>query len=301
MTGPRPALVIGGAGAVGSLFAGLLAGDGDDVCVADRRAGGGPGARPGIRVIGADALQPDDALTAELQRADLVLLALPEEVALRCLPGLVPRLRPGALLVDVLSVKTGIAARLRDCAPQQPALSLNPMFAPSLGVEGRPVAAVVLHDHPAVQDFLGRLRGWGALPVELTADRHDRLAAATQALTHAAVLAAGSALHELGADVRELAAVGPPPHQLLLALLARILSGTPEAYWDVQAGNPYAGPARQALAAGVQRLDDLVRAGEEKPFQEFAGDLRQLLGGHLDGYAQSFTRAVAATTGKEAT
>ena len=56
----------------------------------------------------------------------------------------------------------------------------------------------------------------------MTADQHDRLAAASQALTHATVLAFGLALAELQVDVADLGRIAPPPHTTLLSLLARI-------------------------------------------------------------------------------
>ncbi|MCX6475640.1 prephenate dehydrogenase dimerization domain-containing protein, partial [Rhodococcus sp. (in: high G+C Gram-positive bacteria)] len=99
------------------------------------------------------------------------------------------------------------------------------------------------------------VRSWGASVAVMDADRHDRLAAATQVLTHASVLAFGVALAELGVSADELLAVAPPPHRTLLALLARVAGGEPEVYWDVQAGNPYAGATRKALFDATAQVD----------------------------------------------
>jgi prephenate dehydrogenase len=63
----------------------------------------------------------------------------------------------------------------------------------------------------------------------------------------------------------------------LLALLARITGGEPETYWDVQAANPYAARAREALAGAVRRLADIVESGDEAAF----GALLAQLGGRL--------------------
>ena len=56
-----------------------------------------------------------------------------------------------------------------------------------------------------------------------------------------------AALAELDIDIADLDRIAPPPHAALLSLLARITSGAPEVYWDVQAANPYAPAARHAL------------------------------------------------------
>lgn len=273
----------GGSGAVGALFTNLLAAEGVDVCVVDPEppAAGGP---PGVRHLKGDITAPARALRDELASTEMLLLAVPEPVALDAVRGIAGALPVQALLADTLSVKTRIAAAVAEHAPGHQAVSLNPMFAPSLGVEGRPVAAVVLRAGPLVASLLDLVTRSGGGVVRMDAERHDRLAAASQVLTHAAVLAFGHALSELSPDIRELAAVAPPPHATLLALLARIASGTPEVYWDIQSANPFAGDARDALARGVDRLRDLADGGEEVDFARHLDALSDTLGDQLPHY-----------------
>jgi prephenate dehydrogenase len=263
-------VVAGGAGAVGTLFVELLTAAGAEVHVADSAAG-------------ADITAPDALLAAELAVADVVVLAVPEPVALQALGPVAAALSPGALLVDTLSVKSRYAAAAAAVRSDVELLGLNPMFAPSLGFPDRPVAAVELRGGPRTGELLNLLTGAGARVVRVTADRHDRLAAATQALTHAAVLSFGAALAELGVTADELAALAPPPHATLLALLARIAGGTPEVYWDVQSANPFAETARDALRAGTATLAAAVGAGEAE-FTDLLSALRAVLGDRLPEY-----------------
>ena len=90
--------------------------------------------------------------------------------------------------------------------------------------------------------------------VEVDAAEHDRATATSQALTHAVVLAFGGALDRLDPPPAT-AMAAPPPHVLLRALLARIASGTPAVYHDIQVANPYAADARRALRAALDELD----------------------------------------------
>lgn len=221
-----------------------------------------------------------------MQRADTVVLALPERVALAAVPVLARKLRPGALLVDTLSVKTGIVSKLATHAAHLEAVSLNPMFAPDLGFEGRAVAAVVVHDGPRARGLLEVISRSGGRLAELSGDEHDRVAAVTQALTHAAVLTFGLALNELGLGIEELAALATPPHLTLLALLARITAGEPETYWHVQTGNPHAARARAALAAGLARLTDTTEHGTGTNFAAILENARDTLGSELETYTR---------------
>jgi prephenate dehydrogenase len=272
-------LVLGGAGAVGGMFVDLLLADGADVCVVDIRE-----PDRAVAFQRGDVSAPDPRLEAELRRADVVLLAVPEQVALAAVGRVAEALPEAALLADTTSVKSRIVAAVAECSRGLEAVSLNPMFAPSLGIAGRPVAAVVVQDGPRTQALLGLLRRHGGRVVEVGAEEHDRLTAATQALTHAAVLAFGLALDELDVDVPALRELAPPPHRTLLALLARIASGETETYWDVQAANPYAADARAALRGAARRLDRVVAAGDDAGFGATLERLRQKLGRDLTGY-----------------
>ncbi|MFD6323162.1 prephenate dehydrogenase/arogenate dehydrogenase family protein [Streptomyces sp. NPDC058442] len=277
MTGGR-ALVVGGAGAVGTLFAECLLGSGEEVAVVDTADTGGP---RGVRRTVGDITAVDDALAAELAGADLVVLAVPEPVALAALPGVAAHLRPDAVLVDTLSVKQTVTRAVREHAPGIQAVGLNPMFAPALGFTGRPVAAVVGTEGPGTDRLLRLVGSWGAVVVRVEAAEHDRLAGATQALTHAAVLGFGLALSQLGSPVAQLRSVAPPPATTLLALLARITSGAPEVYWDVQHANPEAAAARKALADGVRRIADAVEGGRAADFEAVLDEVRGCLGADL--------------------
>lgn len=278
------AVVIGGRGAVGSLVAGHLAGDGLAVLAVDRTPV--PRTSPTYDHTIGDILHPDDTLQQVLASASTVVLAVPESVALAWSTALAG---PGMLVVETLSVKSSFAAKIAETGIDGTALGINPMFAPALGMSGRPVAAVTHKGGPAVDAFLDRISSWGADVVRVDADRHDRLAAATQALTHASIMAFGAALSKLDVDGALVHAVAPPPARTALALLARISGGEPEVYRDVQAGNPYAVAARRALADAVRELDDTVDGGSE---QEFAALMKRAAAGVPDatGY-----RALCAT------
>lgn len=287
---PGPAfarcVVAGASGGVGRMFTDLLLGSGAEVTRVDLTASEGGG--PGPRDVTDDIRAPGPVTARAVTEADLVLLAVPEQVALDAVAPLAALMRPGALLADTLSVKSRMADRLRSAAPNVQAVGLNPMFAPSLPLPGRPVAAVTVTDGPAARAFLALVAGWGGRVVALDPGEHDTLTAVQQAATHAAVLSFGLALAELGPDTAVLRASAPPPHRTLLMLLARIASGPPEVYWDVQAGNPHADAARRAVGRGLERIGRAVAEGDEAAFEALVKELRTALGDpHRDELAQA--------------
>lgn len=270
MTALQQAVVVGGRGAVGALFADLLRDSGVTVTVVDRDPGDD-------EAIKGDITAPDTAVASAVAAADLVVLAVPEPVALRAVEPLAGLLRPGAVLADTLSVKSRLTARLTGFPAEVQRVGLNPMFAPDLGMAGRPVAAVVTRGGSGVDALLDLVRQWGGCAVHCTPDEHDATAAATQALTHAAVLSFGLALARMNVPADRLSATAPPPHLVLLALLARITNGRPEVYLDVQEANPHAARARHTLAEGLRTFAAAVEDGEAGVAAAF-GEIRALLG-----------------------
>lgn len=290
-TGTRtgPVVVIGGAGAVGAMMGKLFRDAGRDIVVVDHAA-----AQSSVGTyVRRDITAPDAALTRLLREADVVVLAVPEDVALAAVPNF-DVLCPESVLVDTLSVKSRFDAAVRDSDIACAAVGVNPMFAPSLDPHGRPVAAVTYRAGAGVDAVLATFAASGAAVVHLDADRHDRLTAFTQALTHASVLSFGLALAESGIDPADLVAVGTPPHLLSLALLSRISGGTPEVYWDVQSGNPFAEQARRGLADAVAHVNGVVTAGDDAGFARIMERTESALGIEADGLrttcAEMFTR-----------
>jgi prephenate dehydrogenase len=255
-------VVVGGRGAVGRLYVNLLCEEGT-VTVFDLIAAGGD-----RHSIQGDACALSAATQLELSEADLAVIALPESAALRALPGVAAQLPKGAAVADTLSVKSAVCPALARAADLHglEAVSLNPMFAPALGFAGRPVAVVNIASGPVTSRLRWLMEQAGARLVDVDAEVHDVAAASLQAATHAAILGFGQALTILGTPLETLVELAPPPHLALLALLARICSGAPEVYWDVQASNLHAAAARHALAEGITELDRL--AGE--PVEQFS-------------------------------
>ncbi|WAX76944.1 hypothetical protein [Streptomyces sp. KMM 9044] len=130
MSGFARSVVVGGSGAVGGMFTGLLREAGSRTLVVD--VAPPPEERDSCLV--ADVTAPGPELAAALGRADLVLLAVHEAVALKAVAPVTRLMRPGALLADTLSVRTGMAAELAAHAPGVEHVGLNPMFAPAAGM-----------------------------------------------------------------------------------------------------------------------------------------------------------------------
>lgn len=275
----QQAIILGAAGAMGNLFAHKLTESGYRVTGLDLRA-------PAVSndfaafIIG-DALKPSAAVLDALRAADILLIALPDAPALSAIASVQTNVRADAIVIDTLSVKAPVAAILQSTPSVAEYLSLNPMFAPSLGFAGQKIVAVKFRGGPRSTQFLEQLKTWGASIHERTAEEHDRACAVMQVATHALLLLLGRIVGDSGLDPKALLEIAPPPHRLSLALVARILSAAPEVYWDIQKDNPFAAETRKQIAAALADLDQIVGSNDPAAFSQMLAQMRQNLKAEL--------------------
>jgi prephenate dehydrogenase len=215
-----------------------------------------------------------------------VILALPEAAALTVLQEIRPWLSAATLVVDTLSVKSNLYQQVHALEIEGEYLSINPMFAPNLGFAQHTVLAVPFQSGDRTGDFLALLEEWGAIVQLLSADQHDRATAQLQSLTHAAILAFGLTLVKSGYDIDQLLAIAPPPHKMLLCLIARILSGSPDVYWDIQLSNPHAADMRMSLLESIRTIDTLIAQGSNSDFVDLFTSLQGLLADQNDSLTE---------------
>jgi prephenate dehydrogenase len=285
------ATVLGALGETGSLVSRSLIGSSIKVTEVDIRAR--------IHDSEADFLQADVVkvgpdLATQIQTADCIFLCLPEEVALVTAPALAARMAPGTLWVDTLSVKSNIVGLLQPHTDRLEILSINPMFAPALGWAGKAVGVVEISKGSKADFVKGLLLSWGASIELLTADEHDRVTAAVQVATHAAVISFGAALINLGYDPHAAMRLATPPHRLVLTLLHRIITQNPEVYWEIQHQHPHAAAARDSLISAIQKLNDDVKGGSKDSFHSLFSAVSSLLSQERETLARWSKEVLAA-------
>ena len=277
---PDTAVIVGGCGAIGTMFAGMMTGSDLHVVSVDRVEPSPEREIASVSYMTGNISAPNESIGRELARADMVMLALPEQVIRSSLGYVANAMRPGSLLVETSSVKSRVTSDMCAAAHRVEAIGLNPMFSPSAGADGRPVAVVTSHDGPIGRGLIQLMIEWGMVPVQVEAEYHDRITAATQVATHAAILALGLTLIDLDVDIEDLVKLATPPHMALLAMLARIVSAAPEVYWDIQAANPRAQLARQLLGENISELGALLAGEDEDGFVTSLGKIRGFLDPH---------------------
>ena len=265
------ACVVGGAGAVGSLFCELLLKEYSHVVALDLNCDGSS-QLDGIDYVKGDISDANSYVF--LQQAELILLALPGDPAIESIPSLNKLLKTGQCLIDTTSVKSNIVARMLELHPKFEVLSINPMFGPSLGFLNQSVACVEINKGPISERLMSLMRNEGATVVVMNAEQHDKCTAVTQVVTHAVILSFGLALGKINYNPDLAKPIWTPPFKTLLALLSRILCADSEVYRDIQSSNPFAQEARKSLSIGLKELSDNILSGKPEEFTELFEGLK---------------------------
>ncbi|PKH20735.1 chorismate mutase [Pseudomonas fluorescens] len=273
----RHAVVVGILGSIGQLLANQLsiAGysvTGIDIAVDDQSV------QPHT-VIQGDVLRPGNEIKQRLGDAQILVLALAQNVLSEALPQLLPSLRSDCLIVDTLSIKSEFADFVATLDVAQPMVGINPMFSGDLDPAGRPVAVVTYRDGDgdAVARLVEWLHSWPANVFQMTASEHDRTMAYLQTLGHALVMGMGLTLAESAAPLENLFELAPPPFKVMLALLARMTKNHPDVYWEIQSNNPYSQEIRSRMLAQLGKLDDRVNSGSRLDYHVSMAMLRNAL------------------------
>lgn len=181
----------------------------------------------------------------------VVILAVPVSemrgVALR----LAPHLRPGALVLDVGSVKVGPAAIMRETLPDHVEIvATHPLFGPMsarAGLSGARIAICPLRGRRfRVAAFCRRL---GLDVIMTTPEQHDRDAAEVQGLTHlVASLLTRMDIHPTRMTTRSF--------EMMMSAVDMVRNDAPEVRHAILASNPYAGDVLRRFKSLTSSLDD---------------------------------------------
>ena len=248
------ALVIGGAGRMGSWLARFLTSQGCQVEVAD----------PAGSIDG--CIHLSDWRTSALDQ-DFIAVAAPLRTTNDVLHELATRPFEGVAF-DVGSLKSplrsGLAA-LRTAGRR--VTSVHPMFGPDTDLlSGRHVIFVDVGVSEATVRVRKLFESTMAVQVEMSLEDHDRVIAYVLGLSHATNIAFFTALGQSGEAAPRLAEVSSTTFEDQLSVAARVAAENPALYFEIQSLNDYGSESLTALLHAVERLRAVVRAGDERAF-----------------------------------
>ena len=209
-----------------------------------------------------------------LERADIVILCLTEELVVNILPSLIKFLNTTATIIETCSVKTHINNVFMKSSSPVNMVGINLLFRPTLGPKSRDVLVVPYSKNIGIiKELLNKI---GVNQYEITPEEHDKMLAIMQVATHLIVILFGSMLTKCSSYRIDLDGPVTPPFRHLLQLVARLVSGNPEIYRNIQNENPFSETIYEILSNELVFLQRILN--EPDNFLKLFSDIRSALG-----------------------
>lgn len=210
--------------------------------------------------------------------ADVVVLSVPIERTVEIAERVGPLLAPHALLMDITSVKSSpMEAMLRSTSAS--VVGTHPMFGPNIHtLQGQRVVLCRGRGDDHASWVRHAFEARGLLVTETTAERHDRIMAVVQVLTHFQTQAMGLTLARFGVPLRESLHFTSPAYLLELYATGRHFAQSAQLYGAIEMRNPRTQEVTQAFGAAVQELSDVIARKDLTAFEQLFAEVRTFFG-----------------------
>ena len=262
----KRALIIGGAGKMGTWLADFLTSQEFEIEIADPVKADVP-----YRQIRDWHASPLDH--------ELIVVAVALKVSADILAELAER-RPQGLILDVGSLKTPLKGSL-DCLVSAGCrvASIHPMFGSDTRLlSGRHIIFVDVGAPDAMEDAHKLFASTMVERVDMSLEEHDRVIGYVLGLSHALNLAFFTALAGSGELVPQLKQLSSTTFDAQLDVASRVAGDNPRLYYEIQALNEYGKAPLDALVSAAQHVRDLVESRDEEGFIALMEQGRRYLG-----------------------
>lgn len=257
----KNALVIGGAGRMGTWMCQFLADSGHEITVIDKET---PDFSCHIKA------QIDE----EVKDFDLIIIATPIRVSVQMLEKLFAYDLSRPVIFDVSSIKAPVMDILLTMKNQGiKVTSIHPMFGPSVPyLFGRHIIRTSLGVQSADQAVTDLFSPTSLKLVDMSFSEHDQIISYLLALSHLLNIAFVDALRNSGFSLDLLESFASTTFINQLKVAKAVLHENPKLYYEIQALNPENPEAHETLLSSLDKLIYVVSIKKEDTFLEIMHD-----------------------------
>ena len=219
--------------------------------------------------------------------SDILVVSVPIQHTCDVIREVAPFMKSGSVMIDVTSVKEGPTKTMGEALPDNVEyIPTHPVFGPRTTRLDNQVIVLTADKkgewYAKVYDYLA---GKNMRIIETSAEKHDFMMSIVQVLTHFSFISTASAIEKLHVDISETEDYESPIYNLMIDMIARIVSQNPYLTYNIQSMNRNGDKIRNAFAEAVLELRDVINNGDEDEFIDIAikatknmGDIKNALG-----------------------
>lgn len=208
---------------------------------------------------------------------EIVIVSVPISVTPDVIREVAPHLTKGSLLMDVTSVKELPSQIMAEnIAEGAYFLPIHPMFGPRItSLEGQVVVLTPYEKHEWFNRVLNFLESRKTRVLVTEASIHDEMMSVVQGLTHFAYVSLAYSIKKLGTDIRRSRDFASPIYNLMLDIVARIVSQNPSLIYSIQSQTDYAFKSRDVFLECANELSEIIAKGDYDLFNSIIRDSRK--------------------------
>lgn len=219
--------------------------------------------------------------------SDILVISVPIQHTCDVIREVAPFMKSGSVMVDVTSVKEGPTKTMGEVLPDSVEyIPTHPVFGPrTTRLDNQVIVLTADRKGKWYSKVYEYLASKNMRIIETTAEKHDFMMSIVQVLTHFSFISTASAIEKLSVDISETEDYESPIYNLMIDMIARIVSQNPYLTYNIQSMNSNGNKVRNALAEAVLELRDVINKGDEDEFIDIAikatkhmGDITNALG-----------------------
>ena len=218
---------------------------------------------------------------------DMLIISVPINNTPTVIREVAPFMKKGSVMIDVTSIKEEPLKAMEEYLPPNVEyIPTHPIFGPrTTEVDNQIIALTPTKKgkwYPKVYNYLASKN---MRIIETTAKHHDYMMSIVQVLTHFSFISTASAMAKLKVDINETEDYESPIYNLMIDMIARIVSQNPYLTYYIQTMNNNGPKIRKAFSDAVDELRGTIDNNDDEKFVEIAikatknmGDIQDALG-----------------------
>ena len=219
--------------------------------------------------------------------SNILIISVPIHHTPSVIREVAPFMKKGSVMIDVTSVKEKPLKTMEECLPDNVEfIPTHPVFGPrTTELDNQVIVLTATKKGKWYEKVYDYLDSKNMRIIETTAQHHDYMMSIVQVLTHFSFISTASAMEKLKVDITETEDYESPIYNLMIDMIARIVSQNPYLTYYIQTMNNNGTQIRNAFSEAVTELRDVIEAKNDEKFVEIAinatknmGDIQNALG-----------------------
>lgn len=220
---------------------------------------------------------------------DILIISVPIQFVKNVICEVSTSMKEGSLLVDVTSVKEEPTNAMSEYLPDNiEFIPTHPIFGPrTTELDNQVIVLTPINKGKWYYKVYNYLKDKKMRVIETTATHHDYMMSFVQVLTHFSYISTAYAFEKLKINIEETEDYESPIYNLLIDMIARIVSQNPYLTYYIQTKNNNGPLIRNAFFDAVLELKDVINDKNEEEFIKIATKATENMGNIKDALGRS--------------